>query len=72
MITGAPGSGKELAARSIHDASPRADGPFVVINAATITPEMMEIELFGVEAGDGRRPQGRRARGGARRHALYR
>ncbi len=54
LITGAPGVGKELVARSIHEASARADGPFVVINSATITPEMMEIELFGVEAKDGR------------------
>ncbi len=53
LITGAPGSGKELAARSIHEASARASGPFVVINAATIAPETMEIELFGVEAHDG-------------------
>jgi two-component system nitrogen regulation response regulator NtrX len=49
LITGAPGSGKELAARTIHGTSSRANGPFVVINAATITPETMEAELFGVE-----------------------
>ncbi|MBX9759303.1 MAG: sigma-54 dependent transcriptional regulator [Beijerinckiaceae bacterium] len=54
MITGAPGSGKELAARVIHEMSPRAQGPFVAINAATITPESMEVELFGVEAADSR------------------
>ncbi|TGD98050.1 sigma-54-dependent transcriptional regulator [Methylobacterium nonmethylotrophicum] len=54
MISGAPGSGKELSARTIHAASSRASGPFVVINAATITPETMEAELFGVEAQDGR------------------
>ncbi|GJD63550.1 nitrogen assimilation response regulator NtrX [Methylobacterium frigidaeris] len=54
MISGAPGSGKELSARTIHAASSRANGPFVVINAATITPETMEAELFGVEAQDGR------------------
>ncbi|MGO9134122.1 MAG: sigma-54-dependent transcriptional regulator [Methylovirgula sp.] len=54
LITGAPGVGKELVARSIHEASARASGPFVVINSATITPDMMEIELFGVEARDGR------------------
>jgi two-component system nitrogen regulation response regulator NtrX len=53
LITGAPGSGKELAARSIHDASARANGPFVVINSATIAPDTMEIELFGVEGKDG-------------------
>ncbi|ACA20221.1 two component, sigma54 specific, transcriptional regulator, Fis family [Methylobacterium sp. 4-46] len=54
MISGAPGSGKELSARTLHAASGRASGPFVVINAATITPETMEAELFGVEAADGR------------------
>lgn len=50
MILGPSGSGKELAARMIHAASARANGPFVVINAAAITPERMEIELFGTEA----------------------
>ena len=50
LVAGAPGSGKELAARTIHGISARADGPFVVINAATITPENMEAELFGIEA----------------------
>ena len=54
MISGPPGSGKELTARSIHESSNRAPGPFVVINAANITPEAMETELFGVEAGEGR------------------
>ncbi|MBO1019908.1 sigma-54-dependent Fis family transcriptional regulator [Methylobacterium sp. SD274] len=54
MILGAPGSGKELSARTLHASSTRASGPFVVINAAMITPETMEAELFGVEAGDGR------------------
>jgi two-component system nitrogen regulation response regulator NtrX len=54
LITGEPGCGKELTARTLHEASSRANGPFVVINAATITPETMEEELFGVEGGDGR------------------
>jgi len=54
MISGSPGAGKELSARTLHAASTRASGPFVVINAATITPETMEAELFGVEAGEGR------------------
>ncbi|KQO67334.1 MULTISPECIES: sigma-54 dependent transcriptional regulator [unclassified Methylobacterium] len=54
MILGAPGSGKELSARTLHALSARANGPFVVINAATITPDTMEAELFGVEAGEGR------------------
>ena len=49
LIVGPSGAGKELAARTLHIASGRADGPFVVINAAAITPERMEIELFGVE-----------------------
>jgi two-component system, NtrC family, nitrogen regulation response regulator NtrX len=49
LIVGPSGSGKELTARMIHSASARAKGPFVVINAAAITPERMEIELFGAE-----------------------
>ena len=54
LIAGAPGTGKELAARMIHDGSSRAASPFVVINAATMVPEMMETELFGVEGSEGR------------------
>jgi two-component system nitrogen regulation response regulator NtrX len=53
LVVGPSGSGKELAARTIHSLSARAGGPFVVINAAAIVPEQMEIELFGVEAGNG-------------------
>jgi two-component system nitrogen regulation response regulator NtrX len=53
LIVGPSGSGKELAARTIHSLSARANGPFVVINAAAIMPENMEVELFGVEAGNG-------------------
>jgi len=53
MIVGPSGGGKELAARMLHAMSSRADGPFVVINAAAITPERMEVELFGVELSDG-------------------
>ena len=56
LIVGPSGAGKELAARTLHMASGRADGPFVVINAAAITPERMEVELFGVE------PNGEHAR----------
>ena len=54
MISGASGAGKELTARTIHDTSGRASAPFVVINAAAITPNMMEVELFGEEPTDGR------------------
>jgi two-component system, NtrC family, nitrogen regulation response regulator NtrX len=50
MIVGPSGSGKELVARAIHALSSRAGGPFVTINAASITPERMEVELFGTEA----------------------
>jgi two-component system nitrogen regulation response regulator NtrX len=52
MILGPSGSGKELVARLIHRHSSRADGPFVALNAAAITPERMEIALFGTEAGN--------------------
>ena len=53
MIVGPSGGGKELVARTLHAMSNRAEGPFVVINAAAITPERMEVELFGVELTDG-------------------
>ena len=55
LIVGPSGAGKELTARTIHGHSARVDGPFVVINAAAITPERMESELFGVEASNGTR-----------------
>ena len=53
MIVGPSGGGKELAARTLHTMSSRAEGPFVVINAAAIVPERMEVELFGVEQSNG-------------------
>src|SRR5947208_6525199 len=53
LIVGPAGAGKELTARTLHTASGRADGPFIVINAAAITPERMESELFGIEASNG-------------------
>src|SRR5246500_3996039 len=43
LIGGPPGAGKELVAGAIHGHSARADGPFVVINAAAMTPERMEV-----------------------------
>lgn len=58
MITGPSGSGKEMVARAIHAQSNRANGPFVTVNAATITPERMEIELFGTEMDGGERKVG--------------
>lgn len=57
MIIGGSGAGKELVARTIHKMSNRAKGPFIVLNAAQITPERMEIELFGSEEGG---PEGRK------------
>ncbi len=51
MITGPAGAGKEVAARMIHAESPRANGPFVAINCASMRPDRLEIELFGAEAG---------------------
>jgi two-component system nitrogen regulation response regulator NtrX len=53
LIVGPSGSGKELAARTIHQLSRRANGPFIVINAAAITPDRMEVELFGIDQGNG-------------------
>jgi two-component system, NtrC family, nitrogen regulation response regulator NtrX len=49
LITGPMGSGKELAARTLHSLSTRATGPFVTLSAATMAPERMEEELFGVD-----------------------
>ncbi|WP_208541834.1 sigma-54 factor interaction domain-containing protein, partial [Bartonella capreoli] len=58
MITGPSGAGKEMVARAIHALSTRSNGPFVTINAAMITPERMEIELFGSEMEGGVRKIG--------------
>ena len=57
LIVGPSGAGKELTARTIHAMSSRANSPFVVLNAAAITPERMELELFGTEQLNG---QGRK------------
>lgn len=51
LITGPAGAGKEVVARMIHARSKRASGPFVVLNCATMRPDRLEQELFGVEAG---------------------
>src|SRR5574338_1394580 len=56
LISGPPGVGKEIAARMIHQWSPRARAPFIVLSAAMMSPERVEEELFGSEAEGGMRP----------------
>jgi len=51
LISGPAGSGKEVAARMVHQRSRRSEGPFVVLNCATLAPARFEEELFGIEAG---------------------
>jgi transcriptional regulator with PAS, ATPase and Fis domain len=51
LLTGESGSGKELAAQSIHECSARRDGPFIAINCGAIPAGLIEAELFGYEKG---------------------
>lgn len=49
LITGEPGTGKELTARALHYNSPRAGGPFITVSVGSITTDLLESELFGHE-----------------------
>src|SRR5215472_13226004 len=58
LITGPSGSGKEVVARLIHSRSRRAGNAFVAINCATMEPDRIETELFGIDSSDGPRKIG--------------
>ncbi|MBI3811225.1 MAG: sigma-54-dependent Fis family transcriptional regulator [Nitrospirae bacterium] len=51
LVQGETGTGKDLAARAIHQMSPRKDAPFIVVNCAAVPKELMESEFFGHEKG---------------------
>ena len=69
LIVGETGAGKEVTARALHDLSPRARRPFVVIDCAAIPATLIESELFGHEAGAF--PGAMRARFGKFEHARF-
>jgi DNA-binding NtrC family response regulator len=51
LIEGETGTGKEILAESLHEAGPRANGPFIVFDCTTVAPSLLESELFGHERG---------------------
>lgn len=64
LLQGESGTGKELVARELHAASPRAAGPFVPVKCSSLSPELMEMELFG-------QAHGAQPGGGAARDGLF-
>lgn len=58
LFTGASGTGKEIAARTLHSISDRAEAPFVAVNCAAISPDLMAQELFGLIDDQNRRKDG--------------
>ena len=55
LVKGETGTGKELVARALHDLGPKADGPFLALNCAVLSPDTFESEMFGISGGkDGR------------------
>jgi transcriptional regulator with PAS, ATPase and Fis domain len=51
LITGESGTGKELVSETVHQMSPRAEGPFLAVNCGAVAPNVIESELFGHERG---------------------
>ncbi len=51
LVTGETGTGKDILARAVHDASPRNEGSFVVVDCGAVAPSLIESELFGHEKG---------------------
>jgi DNA-binding NtrC family response regulator len=62
LIEGESGAGKEVAAREIHELSPRRRGPFVAVNCAAIVETLVETELFGIEERTATGVKGRRGK----------